>query len=360
MSVWDSIVGQTRAVESLTQLAAHPVHAFLFIGPEGCGKEEAARAFATVLLTESSDSSTRDARLIAQGSHPSVIEVLREGAAVDKEEADNIIRLAATTPSEGRLKIVIIHEVHLMRDSAAVRLLKTIEEPAERIMFVLLADHLVPSLATINSRCVVINFSPLADDVVADALTHEGIEPSAAASVAHMAAGNLSRARLLARDSRAAARYEAFASVPSRLDGSGHTVATIVDELFGHIENAVSPLVTQQERELAQLEERVAITGERGSGRKALQDRHKRQVRKFKTDELRSGLATISATYRDALIHDSQQAEAITAAIHRIHKTMSALGLNTNEELAVQALLLHCPSLVTQSLTRITQASAVQ
>ena len=345
MTVWDSVVGQDRAVDKLRQLADHRVHAYLLVGPEGCGKEEAARAFATVLLTGNESTDTRDARLISQGSHPSVIEVLREGAAVDKEEADNVIRLAATTPTEGNLKIVVIHEVHLMRDSAAVRLLKTIEEPAERIVFILLADHLVPSLATINSRCVVVNFAPLADDVVANALSTEGIEPTLAGTIARMAAGNLARARLLARDPRAITRQEAFASVPRRLDGVGNTVAILVDELFAHIDDATAPLVTQHERELAQLEERVALTGERGSGRKTLQDRHKRQLRKFKTDELRSGLATIAATYRDALVDGHPDDERITGAIHRIHRTMSSLGLNANEELAVQALLLQCPPL---------------
>jgi len=355
VSVWNTVVGQRRAVDALTRLADNPVHAYLFVGPEGCGKEDAARAFATVLLTDSADPLTRDAGLIAQGSHPSVIEVLREGAAVDKEEADNVIRLAATTPTEGKVKIVIIHEVHLMRDSAAVRLLKTIEEPAERIIFILLADHLVPSLATINSRCVVVAFSPLTDDVIADTLTSEGIEPTMAHTVADMAAGNLARARLLARDPRAIVRHEAFAAVPRRLDGTGHTVTQIVDELFGHIEDAIAPLTAQHERELAQLEERVAMTGERGSGRKALQDRHKRQIRKFKTDELRSGLAVVAATYRDTLVDNTRETDSIAVAIRRIHKTMSALGLNTNEELALQALLLQCPSLM--SLSR---ASAVQ
>jgi DNA polymerase III subunit delta' len=355
VTVWNWVVGQDRAIDKLRQLAEHRVHAYLFVGPDGCGKEEAAKAFATVLLAESDDSTTRDARLISQGSHPSVIEVLREGAAVDKEEADNVIRLAATTPTEGRLKIVVIHEVHLMRDSAAVRLLKTIEEPAERIVFILLADHLVPSLATINSRCVVVNFSALPDGIVADTLTTEGVEPSTAHTVASMASGNLTRARLLAHDPKAITRQEAFASVPRRLDGTGNAVTTIVDELFGHIDDATAPLVAQHERELAQLEERVAMTGERGSGRKALQDRHKRQLRKFKTDELRSGLATIASTYRDALVDGHPDDERVAAAIHRIHKTMSSLGLNANEELAVQALLLQCPSLMSMR-----QISAVQ
>ena len=157
-SVWDSVVGQAKAVEQLRQLAVNNVHAYLFVGPEGCGKDEAARAFAAQLITGSGDATSREADLIMRGSFSDVIEVLREGAAVDKDEAEAIIRLATTTPTESKVKVVIVHEVHLMRDSAAARLLKTIEEPSEKVIFILLADQLVPSLATINSRCVVVQF----------------------------------------------------------------------------------------------------------------------------------------------------------------------------------------------------------
>jgi DNA polymerase-3 subunit delta' len=277
-SVWDTVVGQAKAVEQLHQLAVNHVHAFLFIGPEGCGKDEAARAFASQLITGSEDATSREADLIMRGSFSDVIEVLREGAAVDKDEAEAIIRLATTTPTESKVKVVIVHEVHLMRDSAAARLLKTIEEPSEKVVFILLADQLVPSLATINSRCVVVQF----------------------------AANNANRERLLANDPQFAHRQEAFAAIPYKLDGSGATVALIVDEIFELIEQATVPLIAEQKKELDELEARVSLTGERGSGRKALQDRHKRQLRKFNTDELRSGLSTIAGTYHALIISDTQ------------------------------------------------------
>ena len=319
-SVWDSVVGQAKAVEQLHQLAVNHVHAYLFIGPEGCGKDEAARAFAAQLITGSDNAASREADLIMRGSFSDVIEVLREGAAVDKDEAEAIIRLATTTPTESRVKVVIVHEVHLMRDSAAARLLKTIEEPSEKVIFILLADQLVPSLATINSRCVVVQF----------------------------AANNAYRERLLANDPQFAHRQEAFAAIPYKLDGSGATVALIVDEIFELIEQATVPLISEQKKELDELEARVSLTGERGSGRKALQDRHKRQLRKFNTDELRSGLSTIAGTYHSLIISESQYPEESKYhdAIHRIHKAMGSLGLNVNEELLFQSLFLHCPSLM--------------
>ncbi len=319
-SVWDSVVGQTKAVEQLHQLAVNHVHAYLFIGPEGCGKDEAARAFAAQLITGSDKAASREADLIMRGSFSDVIEVLREGAAVDKDEAEAIIRLATTTPTESKVKVVIVHEVHLMRDSAAARLLKTIEEPSEKVVFILLADQLVPSLATINSRCVVVQF----------------------------AANNAYRERLLANDPQFAQRQAAFANIPYKLDGSGATVALIVDEIFELIEQATTPLVSEQKRELEELEARVSLTGERGSGRKALQDRHKRQLRKFNTDELRSGLSTIAGTYHSLIVSETQYPDEpkFHDAIHRIHKAMGSLGLNVNEELLLQSLFLHCPSLM--------------
>jgi DNA polymerase-3 subunit delta' len=292
----------------------------LFVGPEGCGKDEAARAFAAQLITGSNNATSREAELIMRGSFSDVIEVLREGAAVDKDEAEAIIRLATTTPTESKVKVVIVHEVHLMRDSAAARLLKTIEEPSEKVIFILLADQLVPSLATINSRCVVVQF----------------------------VANNVYRERHLAIDPHFAHRQEAFAQIPYKLDGSGATVAQVVDEIFELIEQATAPLIAEQKKELEDLEARVSLTGERGSGRKALQDRHKRQLRKFNTDELRSGLSTIAGTYHALIVSDTQYLDESKYhdAIHRIHKAMSSLGLNVNEELLLQSLFLHCPSLM--------------
>ena len=319
-SVWDSVVGQLKAVEQLHQLAINHVHAYLFVGPEGCGKDEAARAFAAQLITGSDDAISREADLIMRGSFSDVIEVMREGAAVDKDEAEAIIRLATTTPTESKVKVVIVHEVHLMRDSAAARLLKTIEEPSEKVIFILLADQLVPSLATINSRCVVVQF----------------------------VANNVYRERHLANDPHFAHRQEAFAQIPYKLDGSGATVTQVVDEIFELIEQATAPLIAEQKKELEDLEARVSLTGERGSGRKALQDRHKRQLRKFNTDELRSGLSTVAGTYHALIVSESHYPDEAKYhdAIHRIHKAMSSLGLNVNEELLLQSLFLHCPSLM--------------
>lgn len=347
-SVWDGVPGQARAVERLRGLAGSAVQSYLLVGPEGCGKERAARAFATVLVAGSDDAGGRVAGLVARGEYPDVHEVWREGAAVDAEEAEAIVRASATTPLESARKVIVVHEVHLMKDSAAVRLLKTIEEPSPGVAFVLLADQVTPAMATIRSRCATVAFARLDDDVVVAELEREGHPREAAGRAARAAMGNLERARLLAADRGLAERLEAFARVPQRLDGTGRAVAEVAAELDALLDRAVEPVQARQARELEELEARVAMTGERGAGRRSLEARHKREVRKQRTDELRAGLARLAAAYHEALVArpDAPEAGDWSAAIAAIHRAMGHLGLNAREDLLLEALLLRCPSLV--------------
>ena len=121
---------------------------------------------------------------------------------------------------------------------------------------------------------------------------------------------------MLVADPALAERRRAFAEVPRRLDGTGATVVKLVDELLGRIDEAAAPLADRHAREVAELEARIELLGERGSGRKLLEDRHKRELRRHRTDELRSGLAVLAATYRDLLVAgDSHRPESLVAAV---------------------------------------------
>src|SRR5690606_18072767 len=105
----------------------------------------------------------------------------------------------------------------------------------------------------------------------------------------------------LASDPELAERRAAFAAVPRRVDGTGATALRLVDELLAMIERAAAPLTARHETEVAELEARIKQYGERGSGKKALADRHKRELRRHRTDELLAGLTVIAGVYRDAL-----------------------------------------------------------
>ena len=88
-SVWDSVLGQDRAVDHLQHSVVNPVHAYLLVGPEGCGKEEAARALAGVLLAGNDDVSDRNNDMALRGTHPDIHEVKREGASMLKDQAES-------------------------------------------------------------------------------------------------------------------------------------------------------------------------------------------------------------------------------------------------------------------------------
>ncbi|MDQ4130498.1 MAG: hypothetical protein M3133_05845, partial [Actinomycetota bacterium] len=150
----------------------------------------------------------------------------------------------------------------------------------------------------------------------------------------------------LASDPGFGARRAAWRNVPSRLDGTGAAVAVVAAELVELLAAAaVEPLRARQAAELAALEERVERSGERGSGRKELADRHKRELRRLRTDELRFGLATLSAAYRDALVGGTADAGACAAAIEALRAAAENLVRNPSEALLLQALLLRLPPL---------------
>jgi DNA polymerase-3 subunit delta' len=213
-------------------------------------------------------------------------------------------------------------------------------------VFVILADFLPNDLVTIASRCARIDFRPIPSTAIADQLVLDGADPDTAAAAAEAAHGDLDRARLLAGDPALSARRRAFASVPARLDGTGATVVSLVDELVGLIDAAAAPLVARQADEAAALDERIARFGERGSGKKALEERHKRELRRHRTDEWRDGLGTLAAAYRDALVDGrAPRPDAVADAVARIHDAIEALDRNPNEPLLLQSLLWSLPTL---------------
>jgi DNA polymerase III subunit delta' len=345
-SIWRDVVGQDAAIGQLRAAAeSGPVHAYLFVGPAGSTKLQAARAFAARVMSGGEDRDQRDARLVLAGIHPDVREVRRAGAAISAEQAREIVRLSSLAPTEGERKVLILDEFHLLRPEGAALMLKTIEEPPPSSMFVILCDFVPNDLITISSRCVRIDFRSIGADVVAERLVAEGATPEAAATAAHAALGDLDRARVLANDPELAARREAFARAPHQLNGTGAVAVRTAASLLDMIDASAAPMVERHEQEIAMLDEQIAQYGQKGSGRKQLEERHKRELRRHRTDELRAGLATLAATYRDSLTADGAIADIdeCSAAVRRIHDALESLERNPNERLLIESLLWSLP-----------------
>lgn len=338
VALWADVVGQDAAIAELRAAVDTPVHAYMLVGPRGCGSRELARAFAAALVSRdrTGDDAVRQARMALTGNHADVTEFARVGASISAEQADSIIATAARSSIENGPKVLILDEFHLVT-TAAPKLLKTIEEPPDGTIFVVLADDVPNDLVTIASRCVRIDLASIPDDLIIERLVAEGVDADRAAEAAAAAAGDLVRARLLATDDRLALRRAAWRAVPDRLDGTGARAVETADELLAMIDDAMAPLAEAQAAEVAEFADLVAARGERGSGRKQFEDRHKREVRRYRTDEIRSGLTELSRRYRDELATSPRPAD-VAGAIDAIAALAADLVRNPNERLQLVAL----------------------
>lgn len=345
-SVWADVVGQDAAIRQLEAATQTPVHAYLLLGPAGAGKRALARGFAARLLAEGSSGADaeRHVRLALSEQHPDFRVVVPEGMTFRRDDAEALVSHAVRAPIEAPRKVVVALGCESMEEEAAGYLLKAIEEPSASTVFVLIATEVEPELVTIASRCVRIEAAPLSPELVAERLVSEGVDPDAAAAAAGAAGGDLDRARTLATDERLSLRHRAWRDLPTRLDGTGHKAASVIAELEAMVDEALEPLRRRQADELAELTRQIEELGLRTGARKELETRHKREVRRFRGAELQFGLATVAATYRDALA-TAPRPEPLLDAMDRIDQASLALARYPNESLLLQALAAHLPAL---------------
>jgi DNA polymerase III subunit delta' len=356
LELFAGVPGQEAAVAALRAAAHRPVHAYLFCGPPGTGRRAAARAFAASLLCRNGGCGhCDDCRRALAGTHPDLVTLERTGASVSVDEARQLTGLAQRRPFSAERQVLVVADVHLAVRSAPA-LLKTVEEPPATTVFVLLAEHVPPELATVASRCVRIDFPPLAAGEVARWLAEAGLDPSRAAQVADGASGNLERAMLLADDGGYAARLELWRSIPSRLDGHGATAGALARELLASAEAGLEPLRFRHAEELREVEAQAEAAGERGvPGRRELTDRQHREERRWRTDEIRTGLAVLARAYRDRLADGvagvagvgpaaqgygpGDELKGYEAAVDLVTAAAASLHHNPNETLLLEALL---------------------
>jgi DNA polymerase-3 subunit delta' len=329
--------------------AAKPVHAYLLVGPPGTGKMEAALAFAAMLVCpDGGEDGCETCRRVFEGMHPDVVVVEREGASLTIDQAREVSRLAARSPLESSRTVVVLPDLHLARETVPA-LLKTIEEPPASTVFLALAEFVPRELMTIASRCVRVEFRALTEEQLTRALVAEGVPPERAVPIAALAGGRLDRARLLAKDPGAEARRRAWEEVPARLDGTGATVAVVAEELLAHLKRSaellaarqgaeIARLLEQNTRELAAVPNRVAESAAR-TGVRELEERHRREQRRQRTDELRTGLAALARAYRDRVVAGALPPQLAAEAVGLIGGLSADLAYNPGDQLAVQALL---------------------
>ena len=345
--LFSEVPAQPAAVQLLTAAAAAPVHAYLFVGPPGTGKRRAARAFAAALLCpEGGCGRCSHCARVAGGSHPDLILADHQGVTYSiRDDIRPLTVMAQRRPLEAARTVIVIPDAHLMTLSAPA-LLKTLEEPPPTTVFVLLADDMPREMATVRSRCVEVPFVHLSNRDVARWLIEQGIDASRAAELAEGAAGDAERARLLADDPGFVERLAAWRRIPDELDGSGSTAMRVAAERIDSLTEAAAPLAAIQLAEIEAIDAQAKAMGERSAaGRKDVVDRHKRELRRYQTAELRAGLGVLARRYRDQLLadaagtgHSPESARRAAGAVDAISATARSLTRNPRQPLALEQL----------------------
>lgn len=354
---WDGLPGQAVAVQRLRAAVVNPVHAYLFVGPEGSGKRAALRTFAAELFASDAPDEAvveRHRRLAGAERHPDLVIVEPDGPVFrggrggsdGDTEASIVIREAFASPIEAQRKVVAAIDFDAANDTAIGALLKTIEEPPERTTIVLVARRVPPNQAAIASRCVRIDFSTVEPAALRSVLEAEGVDPERAELAVASAGGNVDRARMLATDDRLALRIAAWHAVPSSIDGTGAVATRLAAELRAMLDDALAPVAARHVVELEAFDAEVeayGITSSTGR-RRALVARHKRIERQSRLSDLRLGCTVLARAYLDAAV-DTDEPTVLLDAVDRIGEVSSAFALNPNEELALTALFWMLPPL---------------
>ncbi|SDX70435.1 DNA polymerase-3 subunit delta' [Modestobacter sp. DSM 44400] len=324
--VWADVIGQPDVVAELQAAVAQPAsmtHAWLFTGPPGSGRSVAARAFAAALqCPQGGDGTCHACRTALSGSHADVHRVVPEGLSIGVAEVRELVRVAGRAPSQGRWQIIVVEDADRMTEQAGNTVLKMLEEPPPRTVFLLCAPSLHPDdvPVTIRSRCRVVGLRTPPVDAVAEVLVRrDGIDPALAAWSAAAAGGHVGRARHLARDESARLARKAVLDIPLSLVSLAACL-NAADDLVGSAKeesDRATAAVDGVETDAVKASLGVGARGpgvaaaSRGAGvLKELEKRQKSRATRLGRDSLDRALVDLAALYRDALVISVVEASA--------------------------------------------------
>jgi DNA polymerase-3 subunit delta' len=343
-TVFDDLVGQEDAVAILqgATLAARNgdqtqemTHAWIFTGPPGSGRSSAAIAFAQALICPQGGCGTcNECRSAKSHAHPDVEIMSTEGLSIKIEEIRDLLTRTSWAPSMGGWRIVVMEDADRLTESAANALLKAIEEPGTRTVWLLCAPTLHDILPTIRSRCRHIQLrTPTTTAVSAFLQRRDQIPPAMADFAARVSQGHIGRARYIATNIEVRNHRSTILALPLQLAtiaDAYKAAQTLVDMATAQ---AKAQAEARDEKEIASLQEAYGkgATG-RGmatGGAKAVKELEKEQksrTTRMVRDSIDGALLDIATFFRDVMmvqagatdhLINTDIADQITAYAHK-------------------------------------------
>jgi DNA polymerase-3 subunit delta' len=359
-SVFDNLIDQEAVIKTLKEAivaskdasnnSQNMTHSWLFTGPAGSGRSNAAIAFAAGLLCEKGGCGTCiNCTTTIDGSHADIELVRTEGLSIKVDEVRELITRTSWSPSVGNYRVVVIEDADRLTESAANALLKVIEEPGARTVWLLCAPTLTDVIPTIRSRCRHLTLrTPSIKAVTQLLIERDGIDPKMAEFAANAAQGHIGRAKYLATNEEARRTREKILSIPFTIKdlASAFEAANTLVELAKS--QALAESEIRDEAELTKLKESYGTTGSKlaTGGSKAVKELEKEQkirANRMVRDYLDAFLLDIANNYRDALLTQFETKIQDQMNLHSISTILDArmrLHKNSSPNLTTESLFL--------------------
>lgn len=325
--VFDRLVGQDVVEAELTAAATAAragvvtgamTHSWLFTGPPGSGRSVAALCFAAALQCTDPDivgcGRCHACTTTMAGTHGDVRRIIPEGLSISTKEMRAIVQIASRRPSTGRWQIVVVEDADRLTEGAANALLKVVEEPPDRTVFLLCAPTVDPEdiSVTLRSRCRHVHLVTPTVPAIAQVLRErDQLDAATAEWAASVSGGHVGRARRLATDEDARKRRQRALALVGATERPG-AAYTAADELVKSADDEAK--LMSAERDDRERDELATALGAGGTGKgaasatrgsagvlKELERRQKSRATRTGRDALDRALIDIAGMYRDAL-----------------------------------------------------------
>lgn len=307
--IWGDVVGQAEAVSVLRRAATDPAamtHAWLVTGPPGSGRSVAARAFAAALIGAGDEAA---AGRVKRGTHPDLHVVATEKTVITVAEVRELVTVAARSPAESRWRVIIVEDADRIVERSANALLKAIEEPPPRTVWVLCAPSEQDVITTIRSRCRHITLRVPPAEAVADLLVRRHqIDREQALEAARAAQSHIGLATSLALNPQARQRREKVLEIATAIRGVGDAILGAAELVEVATAQATASATERNATERAELLRSLGAEAEGTlppairSQVKALEDDQKRRAKRAVVDGLDRAMTDLLSFYRDVLV----------------------------------------------------------